>query len=311
MRPGSTTAQWHQVVATQGPGGMALYIDGVRVATNTTTGAQAYQGYWRIGGDNLAGWPSRPLSDYFAGNLDETAIYSAALTTAQVAAHYRASGRSLPGDPADTQAPAVPAGLAASASNGTVALTWSASTDNVAVVRYEVHRSSTSGFAASAANKIADVPSGTTFSDSGRPAGTWFYRVQAVDAAGNASVASSQASAAVAAATDSVAPTAPSGLTQTVSGSSVALSWTGSTDNVGVTSYEVHRSATSGFTPSAATKVGSPVGTSFTNAGVTGGTWFYRVVALDAAGNTSAQSAQVSAVVAALPTRLHRRRRQG
>ena len=245
---GLNNGQWHQVVGTQGPGGMALYIDGVRVATNTTTGAQAYQGYWRIGGDNLAGWPSRPLSDYFAGNLDETAIYSAALTTAQVAAHYRGpADRSRAIRP--QQAPAVPAGLAASASNGTVALTWSASTDNVAVVRYEVHRSSTSGFAASAANKIADVPSGTTFSDSGRPAGTWFYRVQAVDAAGNASVASSQASAAVAAATDSVAPTAPSGLTQTVSGSSVALSWTGSTDNVGVTSYEVHRSATSGFTP--------------------------------------------------------------
>ena len=224
---GLNNGQWHQVVATQGASGMALYIDGVRVATNTTTGAQSIQGYWRIGGDNLAGWASRPLSNYFAGNLDETAIYSRVLTTAQVADHYRLSGRTLPGDAADAQAPSAPTALAATATSGTVALSWSASTDNVAVARYEVYRSQSSGFTADAASKIADVPSGTAFSDAGRPAGTWFYRVLAVDAAGNVSAASGQASASVAAATDTTAPSAPTGLTRTVSGSAVSLSWTG------------------------------------------------------------------------------------
>jgi hypothetical protein len=33
---GLNNGQWHQVVATQGPAGMALYIDGARVATYTT-----------------------------------------------------------------------------------------------------------------------------------------------------------------------------------------------------------------------------------------------------------------------------------
>ena len=168
---GLNNGQWHQVVATQGTTGMALYIDGVRVAANTTTGAQSFQGYWRIGGDNLTGWASRPTSNYFAGNLDETAIYPSVLTTAKVADHYRLSGRTLAGDAADTQAPSAPAGLAASASSGTVDLSWTESTDNVAVTGYEVHRSSVSGFSSSAANKIADVPSGTSsYSDlAGRP----------------------------------------------------------------------------------------------------------------------------------------------
>ncbi len=60
---------------------MALYVDGKRVGsrTDTTTG-QAYTGYWRVGGDNLGGWPNQPTSNYFAGTIDEVAIYPTALT---------------------------------------------------------------------------------------------------------------------------------------------------------------------------------------------------------------------------------------
>jgi hypothetical protein len=77
----------------------------------------------------------------------------------------------------------------------------------------------------------------------------------------------------------------------------VALSWTAASDDVGVAGYDVHRSATAGFTPSVATKVGTAVGTSYTDAGVPGGTWRYRVVARDAAGNVSPPSAEVTTVV--------------
>ena len=48
--------QWHHVVATLGPAGMTLFIDGVLVGSNSNTGAQSYSGYWRVGGDNLRGW---------------------------------------------------------------------------------------------------------------------------------------------------------------------------------------------------------------------------------------------------------------
>jgi galactose oxidase len=85
--------KWHHVVATQGPDGMHLYIDGKQVTTNATvTSAQKYLGYWRVGAENLSGWYSSPSSNYFAGSLSDVAFYNTELSSAQVLAHYRASG---------------------------------------------------------------------------------------------------------------------------------------------------------------------------------------------------------------------------
>ena len=96
--------RWHHVVGTQGSGGMALYVDGVKVAGNGTTSAMKVAGYWRVAGDNIscrttscAGrvWPSAPTSDHFGGQLDETAVYSKALTAETVQAHHAlATGQS-------------------------------------------------------------------------------------------------------------------------------------------------------------------------------------------------------------------------
>ena len=147
--------------------------------------------------------------------------------------------------------------------SASVALSWSAATDNVAVSRYNVHRSTTAGFTPSAANRIAQ-PTTTSYTDSALPVGTYYYRVTAEDAAGNVGAASPQASAVVTG--DITAPSAPTGVTATGSSSSVALAWTASTDNVGVTRYNVHRSTTAGFTPSAANRIAQPTGTSYTDA---------------------------------------------
>ena len=65
---------------------MVLYVDGTAVATNPQTGAQAYTGYWRIGGDPT--WGS--TSAYFTGTLDEAAVFPTALTAAQVGNLYAA-----------------------------------------------------------------------------------------------------------------------------------------------------------------------------------------------------------------------------
>jgi hypothetical protein len=83
---------WHHLVAVQSStSGMVLYIDGVSRGTNSTTGHNATKGYWHVGGDGLSsGWPSVPTSLYFAGSVDETAIYSTALSAARVGAHYAA-----------------------------------------------------------------------------------------------------------------------------------------------------------------------------------------------------------------------------
>jgi PKD repeat protein len=76
---------WHQVVATQGPEGMRLYVDGAQVGTHAQTAAQVYDGYWRIGGDNTWGSTSR----YLNGTLDEAMVFGTALTPEQITAIYR------------------------------------------------------------------------------------------------------------------------------------------------------------------------------------------------------------------------------
>ncbi len=94
--------QWHYVVATyDASGNMALYVDGQLIGTNTSSSAQAYSGYWRVGGDNLNGWnldpwgsnsqgTTQPASFYFNGAIADVAVYPGALSAAQVAAHYAA-----------------------------------------------------------------------------------------------------------------------------------------------------------------------------------------------------------------------------
>ncbi|MFJ3925804.1 DNRLRE domain-containing protein [Streptomyces sp. NPDC090022] len=80
--------KWHHVVATQGPGGMTLYVDGVSKGTLNAASTQTYMGFWHVGGDSLTGWPTRPTSNFFAGQIDETAVYPTALTAAQVKKHF-------------------------------------------------------------------------------------------------------------------------------------------------------------------------------------------------------------------------------
>jgi PKD repeat protein len=88
---------WHQLVATQGPDGMTLYVDGHSVATNPQTEAQAYSGYWRVGGDHV--WEGS--SDFFNGTADEVAIYPSELSASRVLAHYNAAAFQSPPPPAN------------------------------------------------------------------------------------------------------------------------------------------------------------------------------------------------------------------
>lgn len=90
--------QWHHVAASLGAGGMKLYVDGQLAASEASVNsAQAYSGYWRVGGDNLNGWPNAPSSSWFSGAIDEVAVYPSTLTPSQVATHYAiGTGRTAP-----------------------------------------------------------------------------------------------------------------------------------------------------------------------------------------------------------------------
>lgn len=89
---------------------------------------------------------------------------------------------------------------------------------------------------------------------------------------------------------DTVAPSVPTNLAATPGNTQVALTWTGSTDNVGVSVYRVRRGGV---------LVASPTSASHTDTGLTNGTTYtYTVSAVDAAGNESAQTAAVTATPA-------------
>jgi chitodextrinase len=96
---------------------------------------------------------------------------------------------------------------------------------------------------------------------------------------------------------DVLAPTTPTGLTVVSAGSNqVSLTWTASTDNVGVSGYRVYRN-------------GAPAGTSaattYSDTGLSAGTTYsYTVLAYDAAANVSAQCAAVNVTTQApIPNR--------
>ena len=138
------------------------------------------------------------------------------------------------------------------------------------------------------------TPTGTTFSDTGLSASTTYrYRVRAADAAGNLSAYSSIVNATTQAAGDTTPPSAPTNLAGTaVSTSQINLSWTASTDNVGVTGYRVERCQGQNCTNFA--QIATPTGTTFGDSGLAANTYYrYRVRAADAAGNLSAYSSIV------------------
>jgi PKD repeat protein len=86
---GLNNGQWHHVAATYGPGGTALYVDGSQVAANAAhTTARPFNGFWRVGGDQLNSWPNRPTANAFAGTIDEVAVYHTALSAQKIATHH-------------------------------------------------------------------------------------------------------------------------------------------------------------------------------------------------------------------------------
>jgi hypothetical protein len=186
---------------------------------------------------------------------------------------------------ADTTAPSAPGGLTASASALRVDLAWSASTDNVSVVRYLVQRCTG---AACSSFVLVNTVTTLSYADSGLNASTAYtYRVMAEDAAGNRSAVSPTVTA-----TTPAAATAPSG--------SVSLTWTAPTLSADETAlsdlagFRIYVSNTSGVYPNtaalevAASEAGSTVQATVT--GLSVGAHHFVITAFDAAGNESTPS---------------------
>jgi serine/threonine protein kinase/chitodextrinase len=187
----------------------------------------------------------------------------------------------------DVSPPTIPTNLHATGKSVTsIVLAWTVSHDNVGVAGYEVYRDG---------KLVANVPQ-PGFTDVGlAAASTHTYTVRAYDTSNNASADSDGATVTTLTAPDTTPPSTPGQVdAQATSSTTIDVHWAPSTDNVGVTKYQVYRDGA---------LVAEVAGTSFTDQGLNPSTSYdYAVRALDAAGNPSGMSGTASASTPAAPT---------
>ncbi len=250
---------WTASTDNVGVTGYEVYLNGAATPAATTTGATTV---------NLTG-------------LTNGTTYAVTVKAKDAAGNVSAASGAGTLKTLDTAAPSAPTGVGATNVTPTSAtINWTASTDNVGVTGYEVYVNG-------AATPVATTTGATTANLTGlSPQTTYAVTVKAKDAAGNVSAASGAFSLVTPAAPDTTAPTAPGTPTfASITGTSATVNWTASTDNVGVTGYEVYLN---GAATPAATTTGATTAnlTGLTNAT----TYSVTVKAKDAAGNVSAAS---------------------
>jgi chitodextrinase len=245
---------------------LRLYVNGSEVSSRAVTGTMpSSTAPLRIGGNSVWG-------EAFSGQLDEIRIYNRALLPAEIQ-----SDMTTPIGPvaSDTTPPLAPTALVQTgATSSSATVSWAASSDTVGVAGYDLY--------------VDGVPDGTTNLTSatvtGLPCGsTHTIGVDAYDVAGNRSPPATLV-VATSACPDTTPPTQPANLTQTAAtATSVAVSWSPSTDNVGVTGYDLFAGGLS---------AGTTTATSWTLQGLAcGTTTLLGVAAHDAAGNRSGTAA--------------------
>lgn len=186
---------------------------------------------------------------------------------------------------ADTAAPTIPSELTAKVVSDTrIDLSWTASIDNLRVVRYAVYRS-----AANTDNNYTEfstTSTGYSFTNLSKSS-RYYFKVKAVDAANNHSAWSPAVSATTL--SDIEKPTSPLIWAQALSTNTVRITWSGGSDNVEITDYEIYRS--NGLTFN---KIGSSTTSSYLDTVSENSFWQYQVKSKDAAGNLSDPSNTVS-----------------
>lgn len=195
---------------------------------------------------------------------------------------------------ADTQPPSPPISLTAAAQNSSsIRLQWNAATDNSGLSGYEIWRGATDG---NYPSKLT-LTAATSYIDYSLSANTrYYYKVVAVDTAGNVSTPATTNAITQVAPPDKTNPGPPLLFTSRVSSDrkTVYLTWSGASDDVGVSRYEIVRTGGSNN----ATKTYSTGSTSYDDTDISAGnTYRYYIVTIDSSGNRSAASVIVSVTV--------------
>jgi chitodextrinase len=176
-----------------------------------------------------------------------------------------------------TSPPTVPENVIANTvSSSEIDVSWDESKDFGDIDGYRVYRN----------GDFHRKIKGTSFRDSGLQSETEYcYRIRAVDEVGNRSDKSDRACATTfGVSTDTEAPTVPTNvIAAVVNATQIDLSWTASTDNIGVDHYSIYNSG--------GVFIDTSTGNSYSDTGLSAGIEYcYIVNASDAAGNTSTAS---------------------
>jgi cellulose binding protein with CBM2 domain/fibronectin type III domain protein len=249
--------------------------------------------------ENMSGLRSLTVSRGARAVLTATAL-TASLFAAVLLAGPAAQGSTVPSAPTVTTGPPNPSPFppgppgdltATAVTTGSVTLSWTASTRGCCTVTgYDITWGQSFNDVLTVTH-LGDVTT-VTFTSGIRARTQYFFQVSAHDDLGHRSAQSTIVVVTPATDTgpDIVPPSAPAGLTRgALTEAGLPLSWSPSTDNVGVVAYDVYR-FDNWFVSEL---VGSTTATSYTVAPTAGGASLY-VRARDAAGNVSIASGTVS-----------------
>jgi fibronectin type 3 domain-containing protein len=268
--PTTATLNWNSSADNVGVAGYYVSRNGAVVAT---TASQYYQD----------------------SGLTQSTTYNYTLAAFDLGGNISPPSPSVSVTTADVTPPATPGGVVATANSSVkVTLSWSPSTDNVAIGSYIVF----AGLSPAALTQVGRTSAtGTTYPSSPlTPGSTNYYGVEAVDTSGNISAMS-----AVVSATTPKPPAAPAGLVATAASTTrIGVTWSAAASGgLPIQNYHVYR----GTSPSSLSQVAIVLQTAYTDTAVAeGATYYYAVQAADSGADLSLMSLTVSATPLALPS---------